>query len=83
MFTLFIKYSAHNPENSLHHEDPIKYFTNLIYLSIFNPVMADVYWYDNGTEDKNKKPPTNYVDTTQNSAEETPMKDLEPEDIYL
>lgn len=28
MFTLFIKYSAHNPENSLHHEDPIKYFTN-------------------------------------------------------
>lgn len=24
----------------------------LIYLSIFNPVMADVYWYGNGTEDK-------------------------------
>ncbi|HHM8575905.1 TPA: RHS repeat domain-containing protein, partial [Pseudomonas aeruginosa] len=29
----------------------------LIYLSIFNPVMADVYWYGNGTEDKKIKSP--------------------------
>ncbi len=29
----------------------------LIYLSIFNPVMADVYWYGNGTEGKKIKSP--------------------------